>query len=59
MKKQMKTLALCRETLRALGEHQVQVAVGASGGGFPGSYCLNCNSFYICNPQNTQEETCS
>ena len=59
MKKQVKKLSLAKETLRALDEHQVQEAVGASGGSFPGSYCLNCNSFYICNPQNTREETCS
>lgn len=59
MKKRVKKLLLSRETLRTLDEHQIQEAVGASGGSFPGSYCLNCNSFYICNPQRTIEETCS
>jgi hypothetical protein len=59
MKKRVKKLVLSRETLRALDEHQIQEAVGASGGGLPGSHCLQCNSFYICNPQRTVEETCS
>jgi hypothetical protein len=59
MKKRVKKLVLSRETLRALDEHRIQEAIGATGGGFPGSYCLNCDSFYICQPKRTIEETCA
>jgi len=55
-KKNVKKLVLSRETLRDLEEDRMQEAVGATGGGIAGSGCLNCNSVYICNPENTRLE---
>ncbi len=50
MKKTLKKLALSHETLRKLEEGGMREAVGASGGGLAGSYCLQCPTFYICTP---------
>jgi len=57
MKKKMKKLMLAKETLRTLGERQVQQVAGATGGGIPGSGCLYCNTVYICDPP-TRELDC-
>jgi len=48
MKKQVKKLALSRETLRALDESKLQKVNGGSDGSdglqCAGSYCLNCGT---------------